>query len=451
MSSDHPNGAPGDAPNTPHPGESAYPHTPPPHPTPGEPAPAEDDSTTRGTPSTNPQPTTPFEWQSPISPAPGGEFGALPADQQPPLPFGAAAAQDSPAGESHSGTPRTGPQATTPFGREPSTPAAQFGAPPSGTHPTLPFGEAAGHEGPSAGSGDLAFGGPQLTNPFAEESPRAGGYQPTLAYPSGAEPDLPGSGFGTPAGGFGTPMFGAAQDNPAEHGGPGSEAPHHLGVPPLGYPPAFEMPVPTVESANAMPGVEDAPPRRGKIEVQEAGVTRPRPPTVAEARAREKARKRAEEQALAEAEAAETKRRNRKKLLIGGGAIVGVAALVGAGYLAYDAWNGPEVTAYCTVVAKQGEQVPIGNGQTVTATSDNQEIVVPDNYCSDAENHGSGINPGFFFLAGHSYRYYYGGTGSIGHAPTGGSISAPSGATIKTKSGSTIQRGGLGARLHGGS
>ncbi|MFJ4650376.1 hypothetical protein ACIP5Y_03765 [Nocardia sp. NPDC088792] len=348
MSSDHPNGAPGDAPNTPHPGEAAYPHeptTPPARPRPGEPTPAEDDSTTPG------------------RPAPGDAQGS--------------------------------PQPTTPFGWEPSTPAGQFG-------------------------------GPQLTNPFADESPKAGGYQPTLAYPGGAEPDLPGGA--------------------APHG-----EPHHLGVPPLGYPPAFEMPVPAVESANPMPGVEDAPPRRGKIEVQEAGVTRPRPPTVAEARAREKARKRAEAQALAEAEAAETKRRNRKKLLIGGGAIVGVAALVGAGYLAYDAWNGPEVTAYCTVVAKQGEQVPIGNGQTVTATSDNQEIVVPDNYCSDAENRGSGINPGFFFLAGHSYRYYYGGTGSIGHAPTGGSITAPSGATVKTKSGSTIQRGGLGARLHGGS
>ncbi|AYF75191.1 hypothetical protein D7D52_16450 [Nocardia yunnanensis] len=183
---------------------------------------------------------------------------------------------------------------------------------------------------------------------------------------------------------------------------------------------------------------------------QEAGITQPRPPTVAEARAREKARRRAEEKERAEAEAAEAKRRKKKRVLIGGAAVVGIAALVGGGYLAAEAWNGPEVTAYCTVVAKQGETVPTGPGQSVTATQDNQEIVVPDNYCSDATDHGDGgIHPGFFFLAGHSYRYYYGGTGTIGHAPSGGSISPPAGATVKTKSGSTIQRGGLGAKVHG--
>ncbi|GAB0108175.1 hypothetical protein JMUB6875_71840 [Nocardia sp. JMUB6875] len=220
------------------------------------------------------------------------------------------------------------------------------------------------------------------------------------------------------------------------------------GVP--GVEPPFTMPVPSLEPE--APPVPAVPPRRGSMTTQEAGITQPRPPTVAEARAREKARKRAEEAERAAAEEAEAKRRKKKKVLIGGAAVVGIAALVGGGYLVASAWNGPEVTASCTVVAKKGEQVPIGNGQTITADHDNQEIVVPDNYCSDAQSHGnSGINPGFFFLAGHSYRYYYGGPSqTIGRAPVGGTTVAPSGATIKTKSGSTIQRGGLGAKVKGG-
>ncbi|MFB8009227.1 hypothetical protein [Nocardia sp. NPDC056000] len=227
----------------------------------------------------------------------------------------------------------------------------------------------------------------------------------------------------------------------------------------LPTPPTFEMPVPPLE-----PGTGQAPPpfpapapftapepRRGSMQRQEAGVTAPRPPTVAEARAREKARKRAEEAEQAAAEAAETKRKKKKKVLIGGAAVVGVAALVGGGYLAYDALTTPEVTAYCTVVAKKGQVVAVGNGQTVTATSDNQEIVIPDNYCDDAKRTGSTGLGGIFILNGSQYRYYYGGSGNtIGHAPTGGSTVLPKGADVKTKSGSTIQRGGLGSKISGG-
>ncbi|MRH91000.1 hypothetical protein GFY24_26760 [Nocardia sp. SYP-A9097] len=181
-------------------------------------------------------------------------------------------------------------------------------------------------------------------------------------------------------------------------------------------------------------------------------MTAPRPPTVAEARAREKARKRAEEAERAAAEAEDAKKAKRKKLLIGSAAVVGVAALVGGGYLAYDALTTPEVTAYCTVVAKQGQVVAVGNGQTITATKDNQEIVVPDNYCDDAKRSGGTGLGGIFILNGSQYRYYYGGSGNtIGHAPTGGTTVLPKGADVKTKSGSTIQRGGLGSKIGGGS
>ncbi|WP_330182371.1 hypothetical protein OHB26_01120 [Nocardia sp. NBC_01503] len=217
-------------------------------------------------------------------------------------------------------------------------------------------------------------------------------------------------------------------------------------------PPTFELPVPPVyppAPSVPMPAPE---PRRGSVQRQQAGVTAPRPPTVAEARAREKARKRAEEAERAAAEAEDAKKAKKKKLLIGGAAVVGVAALVGGGYLAYDALTTPEVTAYCTVVAKQGQVVAVGNGQTITATKDNQEIVVPDNYCDDAKRTGSSGLGGIFILNGSQYRYYYGGSGNtIGHAPTGGTTVLPKGADVKTKSGSTIQRGGLGSKIGGGS
>ncbi|WP_231993000.1 hypothetical protein [Nocardia seriolae] len=263
---------------------------------------------------------------------------------------------------------------------------------------------------------------------------------PADSQPTGNEPTL---GFDTPGPFESTPSPG----QPGEIQ-PTLPLPADFAAAP--GPAGFGMPGPSSEPAEPVLPVADAPPRRGTMTTQEAGITQPRPPTVAEARAREKARKRAEDQERAEAEAAEAKRRKKKRVLIGGAAVVGIAALVGGGYLVAEAWSGPEVTAYCTVVANKGETVPTGNGQSVTATQDNQEIVVPDNYCSDATSRGdSGIHPGFFFLAGHSYRYYYGGTGTIGRAPTGGSISAPSGATVKTKSGSTIQRGGLGAKVKG--
>ncbi|GAB2548508.1 hypothetical protein [Nocardia heshunensis] len=281
--------------------------------------------------------------------------------------------------------------------------------------------------------------------PYPEDDPAPGGVPPTPVQPTLPLP----ADFGQEQGGE---HHGPHRLAGESHGGPGAFGQAVTPGPGLdegGFLLSGPSPYPA-EPALPAPVDEPRPPRRGRIVTQEEGVTQPRPPTVAEARAREKARRRAEEQERAEEEAAEAKRRKKKRVLIGGAAVVGIAALVGGGYLVAQAWNGPEVSAMCTVVAKQGEVVPTGPGQSVTATQDNQEIVVPDNYCSDASDRGdSGIHPGFFFLAGHSYRYYYGGSGSIGHAPSGGSISAPSGATVKTKSGSTIQRGGLGAKLHG--
>ncbi|PXX64077.1 hypothetical protein DFR70_105259 [Nocardia tenerifensis] len=192
-------------------------------------------------------------------------------------------------------------------------------------------------------------------------------------------------------------------------------------------------PAATTETA----ATQQVPPRRGSVQRQEAGVTQPRPPTVAEARARDKARKRAEEAQRAAAAAAEAKKRTRKRVMIGGVAIVGVAALVGGGYLVYRAITAPDqVTASC---------VKIENGQ---------EVVVPDSYCGDGRpgfvNDG-GIGPGLIILGGGpQYRYYYGGTPNIGKPPTGGTTVRPKSAEIKTKSGTTIQRGGLGSKSTGG-
>ncbi|MEU6581251.1 hypothetical protein [Nocardia sp. NPDC046763] len=367
-----------------------------------------------------PDPAHPAESHTaPADPAhPGHEHYPLPAD---------------PDAET-AGTGDTDP--TVRFTAEPTTP----GQTPRGHEPTLalPNQSASGSDESRSGTG--GFGEPGTERPA--------GYPPTLPMPADFGAEHGGEHHGPHH------LAGEFHGGPGAFGRPGDGGPTAAPGPLLGNA-GFVLPGPVLEPEEpALPATMDepaAPPRRGSITTQEAGVTRPRPPTVAEARAREKARKRAEAQERAEAEAAEAKQRKKKRLLVGGAAVVGIAALVGGGYLVAEAWNGPEVTAYCTVVANKGETVPTGQGQSVTATQDNQEIVVPDNYCSDAQDHGDGgIHPGFFFLAGHSYRYYYGGSGTIGHAPSGGSTTAPKGSTVKTKSGSTIQRGGLGAKIHGG-
>ncbi|MET8653281.1 hypothetical protein [Nocardia aurea] len=180
---------------------------------------------------------------------------------------------------------------------------------------------------------------------------------------------------------------------------------------------------------------------QGSVQRQEPGVTQPRPPTVAEARARDKARKRAEEAQRAAVAATQNKKRNRNRVLIGGVAVVGVAGLVGGGYLAYRALTAPDsVTASCVQVNEKG-----------------QEVVVEDKFCKPGQagfaDDDTGRNSaGAIILLGGwpQYRYYYGGSTTIGKPPTGAVTVRPKGAEIKTKSGTTVQRGGLGSKSTGG-
>lgn len=197
-----------------------------------------------------------------------------------------------------------------------------------------------------------------------------------------------------------------------------------------------QLNVPEEPEAVAPPsGSPGGPPFAGSVQRQEAGVTRPRPPTVAEARARDKARRQAAEQARAEAAAADAKRRTRNRVLIGGVAIVGVAGLVGGGYLAYRALSAPDVTAYCV------------------KTENGEEVVVEDRYCTPGQSgfvDGNGSGSLIILGTGPQYRYYYGGNNTVGKPPVGGTTVKPKSANITTKSGTTIQRGGLGSKSTGG-
>ena len=167
-------------------------------------------------------------------------------------------------------------------------------------------------------------------------------------------------------------------------------------------------------------------PRRGNIRTQEPGVTRPRPPTLAEARARDKARKAREEAdrfAAEQAADAERRRRQNRKTLMGAVAVVGVVGVVAMGYQMSK--REPDVAASCV---------------------DENNVVVPDDYCGRGT---PGIG-GIFIFAGAPYRYYYGGsTGGVGTRATGGTLTQPSGTTAKTKSGSSITRGGFGSSSGG--
>lgn len=248
----------------------------------------------------------------------------------------------------------------------------------------------------------------------------------------------------------GQPSFGAGQGAPGWP--PGQGVPPHGSQPPgqgttpfgaqgPGVPPFGAQPP---EGGQQNPGDQpgEQAPRQGSIERQEPGVTQPRPPTVAEARARDKARKRAEEAHRAATAAADAKRRTRNRVLIGGVAIVGVAGLVGGGYLAYRALSAPDkVTASCVRIDENG-----------------QEIVVEDQYCRPGQtgfvdNDNSHPHAGGVILLGGwpQYRYYYGGSTAVGKPPTGAVTVRPKGAEIKTKTGTTVQRGGLGSKSTGGS
>jgi type II secretory pathway pseudopilin PulG len=169
-----------------------------------------------------------------------------------------------------------------------------------------------------------------------------------------------------------------------------------------------------------------APPARGTIRSQEPGVTRPRPATVAEARARDKARKArevAEQFAAEQAASAQRRRDQNKKSLMGAVAVVGVVAVVALGYQMSK--SDRDITATCV---------------------DENNVVVPDTYCAS----GTPGLGGIFIWAGAPYRYYYGGTtGGVGTRAAGGTLTQPSGTIAKTKSGSSITRGGFGSSSAG--
>lgn len=166
---------------------------------------------------------------------------------------------------------------------------------------------------------------------------------------------------------------------------------------------------------------------QGTMRFQDAETTTPRPPTLAEQRARIQAENQlAEEQAVVEARAL-----RRRRVMIGGGVTVGVVAVVGAWYLLA---SPKTVTAQCTVAS--------GSGTDTIVTDQNCD----PNY---ATAHHGYVNNGFIFLplvgGGYQqYHYYYGGSGSIGQRATGGSFTAPANANVRTPSGKTIQRGGFG-------
>lgn len=164
------------------------------------------------------------------------------------------------------------------------------------------------------------------------------------------------------------------------------------------------------------------PPKRGAVRRQEAGVTQPRPPTLAEQRARAEAIQRQRDEELALEQEAARKKKLRKRLLIGGGAAVGVAGLVAIWYAAS---SPDEVEAQCT----------------------QDGVVVEDQYCDEnyARTHGGHVSGGFIYIGGSSYRYHYGGSSvPVGQKVSGGSYTIPKGSNVTTKSGTTIQRGGFG-------
>jgi hypothetical protein len=184
---------------------------------------------------------------------------------------------------------------------------------------------------------------------------------------------------------------------------------------------------PRPDIADGADGVA-APARRGNIRTQEPGVTRPRRPTVAEARARDKARKAREAAELFAAEQAanaERRRRQNKRTLMGAVAVVGVVGAVALGYQMSKTER--DVTASCV---------------------DENNVVVPDDYCASGTPGVGGI----FIWAGAPYRYYYGGTaGGVGTRASGGTLTQPSGTIARTKSGSSITRGGFGSSSVGSS
>ncbi|MFI9008767.1 hypothetical protein ACIGNX_16215 [Actinosynnema sp. NPDC053489] len=206
-----------------------------------------------------------------------------------------------------------------------------------------------------------------------------------------------------------------------DKGEAGSGAPGGQGSPGSGATPPPYVPPPAPTPHKSGPG------GRGQVRQQEAGQTKPRPPTLAEQRARAAAIEEQREQQLALEAEEERRRKLRKRLLVGGGVAVGVVGVVAIWY----AVSSPDdVEAQCT----------------------RDDVVVEDQYCDEnyARSHGGYVSGGFIYIGGSSYRYHYGGPSTpVGSKVSGGTYTMPKGANISTKSGTVVQRGGFG--VSGGS
>lgn len=178
-------------------------------------------------------------------------------------------------------------------------------------------------------------------------------------------------------------------------------------------------------------------PKRGQIRFQDADTTTPRAPTLGEQRARRRAMQEQIERESAEIETAERRSKVRRRILIGSGVTVGVAALVAVWYAAA---TPDEVTANC-----------VDQNGVLAANED----FCDENYARSQP--GAYSSGGFWFIPLSTggfgqYRYNYGGTVGPDRRVSGGSTAAPSGnTTVKTNSGKTVQRGGFGVNSGGGS
>lgn len=190
---------------------------------------------------------------------------------------------------------------------------------------------------------------------------------------------------------------------------------------------------------------------QGRIRYQDPQSTTPREPTLAEQKARQMAEQRRVEAERAEQAAAAAKTAKRRKVLIGGGATVGVVALVAAMYSASEvSAQASAATEYCAT-----DQ----SGQP-----GNRDL---DEYCDEnyVHSHGGYSSGGMFFMpiflpgggigGYHSYRYAYTPAGAtappIGSPASGSTFTKPSGSTVKNTKGSTVQRGGFGISSKSGS
>lgn len=203
--------------------------------------------------------------------------------------------------------------------------------------------------------------------------------------------------------------------------GPGQGGPNGPNAPGGATPPPYvPAPEPTPRQGPRQTG-------RGQVRNQEPGKTKPRPPTVAEQRARAQVAQQEREAELAREAEEKRKKKLRKRLLISGGVVVGVVGVVAIWYAAA---SPDEVDAQCTL----------------------DGVVVDDDYCDDnyVSSHGGYHSGGFFYIGGNSYRYHYGGPSTpVGQKVSGGSYTMPKGANVSTSSGKVIQRGGFG--VSGGS